>query len=184
LSERAKKGSVIQIQSKTFPLDQGWQRYVFAGNNKTGLHAGHFGVAFGKTFDDDGFRYPSSQDSLQAPWEYLVLRANPKVEINVYFMTEMSDGSFIKLYVNSRQDSIGFSGVPVDEFQIAVPAGGRPDLLLIDTRSFVPRMNGEPRAVKGFRVRGPTELSLIGTFDSRSSIPSKLMKGTLNIRLP
>jgi hypothetical protein len=182
-----KKTNAIQIESKTFPVERGWQRYVYGGKNE---YAGRneikitaFGFAFGRTFDDDGFRYPASQDSLHAPWQFLVINANPDVAVNVYFVMEMSNGCFNKLYANCKQDSVGF-GNPNDEFQIPIPKNNRPELLLINTQSFVPRFGVEPRAIKGLRVRGPTELANIGMFESRASVPGRFKRGAMEITLP
>jgi hypothetical protein len=145
-----------------------------------------FGIAFGKTFDDDGFRYPASEDSLQAPWECIVLHANPDLPVSVYFVIEMSDGSLIKLYVNSAQDSIGFAGVPKNEFQIPVPPRDRSPVMVIDTRSFLPRLRMEPRGVRGLRVRGPTELSYVGMFESKAVVPARFRRkrDSIEIVLP
>lgn len=181
LNKGSDRKYTIQIGSKILPLGQGWQRYVRAKGVE--IREGLFGISFGDTFDDDGFRYPASQDSLQAPWQFLLLKANPQKAVHVYFVMELMDASRIKLYVNSWQDSIGF-GSPKDEFQIPVPPTNRPDLLLIDTRSFVARLGQEPRAVKGLRVRGPTELANIGMFEFRASIPPRLHRGAMEIALP
>ena len=180
----ARRAQAIQVAGMTFSIDQGWQRYISSGKHGQELNRGTFGVTFGKTFDDDGFRYPQSQDSLSAPWEYLAVGASPNQPVHVYFVTEMYDRSLIKLYVNSTQDSVGY-GNPSNEFQIPIPAKGRPALLLIDVSSFAARMGKQPRIVRGLRVRAPSELSFIGMFEKLESVPARFKnRKALRIALP
>ena len=74
----------------------------------------------------------------------------------------MQDGAEVKLHLTSDFDVVGFASHQADEFQIAVPRADRPELLIVDTRSYIPRLGQEPVAVRGLRVRAPTELANIG----------------------
>ena len=96
----------------------------------------------------------------------------------------MQDGAEVKLHLTSDFDVVGFASHQADEFQIAVPRADRPELLIVDTRSYIPRLGQEPVAVRGLRVRAPTELANIGMFNSRSSIPARLRRGALELVLP
>ena len=180
----AGRKNTLQIDSNVYPLDRGWQRYGRGANTREEVTRTLYGIAFGKSVDEGGFRFPASTDSLDAPWEFLVLRANPELGVNVYFVVDLADGTPVKLHVNTTFDVIGFAAHQADEFQIAIPRTDRPETLIINTRSFVSRLGHEPIAVRGLRVCAPTELGNIGMFESRSSIPARLRRGALEVVLP
>jgi hypothetical protein len=178
-----KRRNTIQVGSKVFPLGLGWERYEYRGKKRTEIHKGKIGIAFGSSYENDGFRFPASEDSMQAPWEFLTVAANPDIDVSVYFITEMTDGTLVKLYVDSRQEFVGF-GIPEDEFHIAVPRKRRLRNLVVNTRSFLSRIEKEPRIVRGLRVRGPSDLAHIGMFESRESVPDRFWRGSMEIGLP
>lgn len=182
--KRPKLGrNTVRIESRAYPMNVGWERYVFGGSPKAEMRETPFGVSFGRSDDIDGFRYPASDDTLYAPWQFLFIHANPALPVSVYFVVELSNGERIKLFANTKQQSVGY-GTPRNEFQIPLPNADRPAGLLIDTQSFVQRIGQEIRAVKGLRVRGPTELSIVGMYATRVSVPAALRKGAMDIQMP
>ncbi|WP_208454404.1 toll/interleukin-1 receptor domain-containing protein [Methyloligella sp. GL2] len=173
----------IQIRDRVLPLEQGWQRYAGPYSDTARIRQGTFGVTFGAGFDD-GFRFPASEDSLAAPWQFLLLEVNPNKDVYVYFVVEMQDRTRKLLFLNSYQESVGF-GSPKNEFQIPLPSCDRPSRLIVDTNTFIPRLGRHvPVMTRGLRVRGPTELRKIGMFESWEAIPKMLKRDSLAIQLP
>jgi hypothetical protein len=184
ISRRSALRNTIQIGSNIYPLQLGWQRYDGGVNTRDGITQTPFGISFGKCVDEGGFRYPLSGDSLEAPWEFLLIRANPIVGMNLYSVMELSDRTCVKLHASTNFDSVNYAPNQKDEFQIPVPRHDRRERLIINTQSYVRLLGLEPIAVRGLRVRPPTELSAIGMFDSRGAIPQMFRRRALELTLP